>query len=445
MSQFFDTIVAPITGVQKAAVAVIRLSGPESWRIARQLFTPNIVSAQARYAYYGRFAHGDDGLLTLFADGHSFTGEETAEMSIHGSPASVRGLLDCCVERGARLAGPGEFTQRAFMHGRIDLTQAEAIRDVIESETAVQIQAAQRNRAGKLRAEIVEIAEALNSVLTAVEATTDFSEEIGELDAWVQVHRLEKGLAKVEHLLGTAATGEMIRQGALVAILGRPNAGKSSLLNAILRSDRAIVTPIPGTTRDVLETFVELNGFPVRLFDTAGVRATADEIEAEGVRRAREVAAKADLVLYVYAADEGWQDEDSAEIAALNSGSANEGDSAPTSRVIVLANKADLADAERGVPISALTGDGLAELFNQISDHLCELSASPVINARHQIELQTAAESIQLAMETLNSAMPTDLASVHLQTGIAALGRVIGESVSADILERIFRDFCIGK
>lgn len=433
MSAFFDTIAAPITGVQKAAVAIIRLSGPDSWRIASQIFRPWPEPVKPRYALYGTFSHGDDGLAIPFEEGHSYTGEQCVELSIHGSPASVRALLELCYQHGARPADPGEFTRRAFMNGRIDLTQAESVRDVIESETAIQLQTAQRNRAGKLREAVQSIATNVNSVLTAVEATTDFSEEIGDLDVPVQLERLNRATNGLNRLIGTAAAGAIIRQGALVIIMGRPNAGKSSLLNAIVQADRAIVTPIPGTTRDVLETFVEINGFPVRLFDTAGVRATDDPVESEGVRRARDAAESADLVLYLYAADEGWTQHDDAELASL------------AREPIIVANKCDLARASKGIELSATTGQGLPELLSAISNRLNQIDTTPVVNARHQAELEAAVAATELAAQTLASDLPADLASVHLRTALDALGRVIGESVSVDVIEQIFRDFCIGK
>ncbi|MBC8066268.1 MAG: tRNA uridine-5-carboxymethylaminomethyl(34) synthesis GTPase MnmE, partial [Chlorobia bacterium] len=294
----FDTILAPITGPGPAPVAIVRLSGPDSWRIAHTLSNGRSDS-EPKLAQYLAFCTGDDGYLILFEAGKSYTGEECAEISIHGSRASVNALMEAAKLNGARLAEPGEFTQRAFMNGRIDLTEAEAVRDTIEAETSAQLRMANLLRDGALHRLLKAQADSLIGVLAAIEASVDFSEEIGEVDPQALNSRIESVQMTLAELLDTASTGRILREGLRIAIVGPPNAGKSSLLNRLLGQDRAIVTDTPGTTRDYVEERADFDGFPVVLVDTAGLRETNDPIEAIGVQKSRAIAANADLIWFV--------------------------------------------------------------------------------------------------------------------------------------------------
>ncbi|MBS1704942.1 MAG: tRNA uridine-5-carboxymethylaminomethyl(34) synthesis GTPase MnmE [Armatimonadetes bacterium] len=424
----FDTIVAPITGTQRAAVATIRLSGPEAWRIAQQVFTPWPDEPASHRCYYGTFAHGDDGLLTLFRHGHSFTGEESAELSIHGSPVSVELLVRACLAQGARAAEPGEFTRQALLNGRVDLSQAEAIVEAIEARTERQLTHASRLREGALRREIDLIVETVLCVLAEIEAHVDFSEELGVFDRSAAIDRLSNALGRIQVLLDSAPLGKVLRDGFRVAIIGRPNVGKSSLLNKILGQDRAIVTDIPGTTRDTVEETIELDGILVRFIDTAGIRETTDPVEQLGIARSHQAVEEADLVLELV---EPGQEE----VTNIQG------------HVVVL-NKVDLPGPRPSyhIAISARTGEGIDELLKLISDRFPDAgSAEITISVRHHPLLQSAHDHVRGAMGTLGMAIPFDLAVTHLREALSSLGEVTGATASADILDTVFSRFCIGK
>lgn len=426
------TIAACITGAQRAAVAIVRVSGPQAFSVARQVFQPLADPIVPRHAYYGRFSHGDDGLLIAFEPGHSYTGEATIECNIHGSPASVRALLAACFRAGCRPAEPGEFTRRAFMNGRIDLTQAESVRDTIEALTETQLRAAQRTRDGHLHKQLRHIVDRLYGVLAAVEATTDFAEEIGDLDTDASLAVLTETLQALAALEATADRGRVLRDGFRVAILGKPNAGKSSLLNALLGIDRAIVTPTAGTTRDTVEELVELGSVPVRLVDTAGLRDSDDEVERLGIERSRREAEAADLVIDLKAADDRGEWMHGAKDA----------------RVLRVISKADLLKHPAvELATSAVTGTGIAELTEEIvrRANLQEVEAEIFIQARHVPYLTQAMASTHTAIETLERDLPTDLVSTCLRDAIHQIGIVTGETSTVDMVDRIFADFCIGK
>jgi tRNA modification GTPase len=426
----FDTIVAPITGGGVAAVAIIRICGPEAWEIVSQVFSP--WNPTPLRATHGTYKHGDDGLALPFEEGHSYTGDQTVELSIHGSPASVRELLNACIEAGARMAEPGEFTQRAFLNGRIDLTQAEAVRDTIESQTVAQLRLANLLREGSLRRKVEGLAREITGVLAAVEASVDFSEEIGDLDRDLAATKLQRVRAEIETLLETAHVSRILRKGLRVAIVGPPNAGKSSLLNAILGSDRAIVTELPGTTRDFVEEQIELDGFPVVLIDTAGLRESEERIESLGIQRSRAIAANADVIWYVYDASLGWTDADDTELSAFQSATA-------------VANKSDLKAGQRGIPVSATTREGLPHLLKTLNLETDLAHREIVINQRHAELLTQTNQTLETAITTVQSDRPSDLISVLLQDALYALGQITGETAAPDMISRIFSDFCIGK
>lgn len=430
MASHFDTIVAPITGAGAAAVATIRLSGPEAWQVASAVFSP--WAPEPLKATYGRYRHGDDGIALPFSEGHSYTGDESVELSIHGSTASVRNLMESCIRAGARMAEPGEFTQRAFLNGRIDLTQAEAVRDTIDARTDAQLRLANLQREGLLRRRVSAMTHSIGKVLAAVEASVDFSEEIGELDRPSAIASLDAISTEIAELLATASISRILRQGLRVAIVGPPNAGKSSLLNAILGSERAIVTEIPGTTRDFVEEQIEVEGFPVVLIDTAGLRESKDRIESLGIQRSRAIAAGADHVWFVYDATTGPTADDKALVASFASAT-------------LVANKCDLTPPDQGIAVSARTGEGISELLMALPIDQDIAHREVAVNPRHSALLEQTRQSLDVAMATLRSNRPTDLVSVLLQDSIQALGQITGETASPDMISRIFADFCIGK
>lgn len=438
MRPLVDTIVAPITAPGAAGVAIIRLSGSEAWRIAESLFDPFPTPPEPRRACFGSFPNGDDGILLLFKGPASFTGEDCAELQCHGSPASVRQLVSLCQGLGARHAEPGEFSKRAWLNGKIELTQAEGIADTINAQSAEQLRNANRLRRGDLGKAAGELQERCLSALAEIEAHVDFSEELGPLDA----PRLIADLGVISEVLQghilRARYAELLRDGAKVAILGRPNAGKSSLLNALTRSDRAIVTPIPGTTRDYIEATVEVEGLLVRLIDTAGLRHTTDAIEREGVERSRAIAADADLCVLLYDAAQGWQPEDEQALTSIPVGK----------ETLVAANKIDLAVASRGTGISCATGAGLAELTKEIASRLLpqQIRDEPIGNARHHALLASALEFLVQAQKALaDETVPDDFAAVHLREATLHLSQITGTSLDADWADAIFSRFCIGK
>lgn len=429
MSSPFDTIVAPITGAGGAPVAVMRLSGPQAWEIANLLSISKAKLDRPRFAQYLSFSTGDDGYLLLFEAGKSYTGEESAELSIHGSRASVSAMLEACKSFGARLAEPGEFTQRAFMNGRIDLTEAEGVRDTIEAETDAQLRLANQMRDGKLHLRLTSLVDEMVGALAAIEASVDFSEEIGEIDPTNLGLRIEGVMTGLQELLNTSYTGRIMRDGLRIAIVGPPNAGKSSLLNRLLGAERSIVTEIAGTTRDYVEERLDLDGYPVVLIDTAGLRDTEDVVESIGVQKSRAIAADADLIWYVV------DTHKAAEHLVPEF----------TRPVVRISNKIDLKPVSSDwVGISCVSGEGIEALIQSAKAQF-DNPIGIAIQTRHEPELKEAVDELTLAREVLIHNRPPDLAAVGIRSAIQAVGRITGETAEADMISRIFRDFCIGK
>lgn len=439
-----EVIVAPITGPFAAAVAVVRASGRGSWALVDSVFSKR--PSHSNIATFGHLLERglpfDEGYLTFFETGRSYTGEESFELSCHGSPAIVRRLLNELIRLGARMARPGEFTERAFLNGRIDLTQAEAVRETIEARTEAQQTRAQHLREGKLHRQLSEIENEIAGVLALAEATVDFSEEIGELDRAQTILELSAIIDKLELLSDSAKIAKIVREGIRIAIVGRPNVGKSSLMNALLGNDRAIVTSIPGTTRDTIEESLVANEVVLVITDTAGIRESKDEIEAQGIVRSKKAIEQADQIWFVYDGSAGWTEADNLLFKSL-----------PRKPELIVQNKCDLqiiANAEsmpeQIAKVSALTGMGVIEMLESVTDDaLQNMSEIPLINQRHIEEISIAIRSLRQAKETLQSDLPTDLACIDLRGALEAVGRTTGTSFSDDILETIFKEFCIGK
>lgn len=436
VDRFADTIAAVITPPGRGAVAIIRLSGPEAIPVARKVASFLPKNPEYRHAYYGRFSHGDDGICIVFASGASFTGEPVAEFNIHGSPESVKQLLELCYQCGARPAEAGEFSMRAFMNGQIDLAQAEGIRATVDSFTDRQLKSAHALRDGVIGHELAPITDNIRKALTTVEALTDFSEELGEIPLQEKTEPLYNALSKVNDFLALEGVARRIREGALVVIAGQPNVGKSSLMNALLKYERAIVTSIAGTTRDSIEEQIALNGIPVRLVDTAGLRNTSDEVEKLGIDRSKNLLDQADIVLYLVDSSQGRDGEDEATLKAYSD------------KVIEVSNKCDLTRLEFGYPISTLTGEGLSELIAIVTERLQapETDSPLTLIDRHYEMMREVKSLVQESITALERTdMPDDLAAVTLRAALRKIGELTGESAPADVLEQIFSQFCIGK
>ena len=433
----FDTIVAPITAAG-GAVGIVRLSGPDSWKLAELAFYPFPESPKGYRFYRGSFANGDDGLMLLFEEGKSFTGELSAEFQMHGSSVSLTTLVEHLIALGARMARPGEFTERAFLNGGMDLSQAEAVNDSVRAATRKQLASANASRMGALTSELSEIESLIISQLAGIEASVDFSEEIGDIDPAIAITALEGCRQKLDSLITRGKRGRFVREGVRIAIIGPPNAGKSSLLNSLLGMQRAIVTPVAGTTRDYVEESCEIGGLNCVLIDTAGLRDSVDVIESLGIQSSRAQAADADLIWYVVDATVGLTENDHHEIDQFE---------AP---VWLIQNKVDLLSEEMKtenqltLPISTVTSQGIGALSTAIARLAVDTSGA-IPNRRHTQHLQQASDSLSCAIDGFQMEHPSDLIVTHMRIALFELGLISGSTASQDLLDRIFSEFCIGK
>lgn len=443
-----DTIAALATPLGRSAIALVRITGDRARDVLARLAPqagdfeprrPRLVSLVDRD---GELI--DEGVVTLFAAPASFTGEDVAEISVHGSPVVVERLLRAAAAAGARAAKPGEFTERAFRLGKLDLVRAEAIRDLIDSRTEAAARASARRVEGALSTRLEGTREDLLAAATSLTATIDFSEDVGETVDPAVAARLSNARETLARLAASYDTGRLLSAGCRVAILGRPNAGKSTLFNALLGTARAIVTDVPGTTRDALEATVDVGGVPVDLVDTAGLRATDDRVERIGVARALEEGGRAAAVIYVFDASEGWSEEDRSAVAALNG-----------KPVAVVANKIDRLAETADLPDAALALCGLspdagarlhALLARTVASDVSSDSASEIVGSLRQRDLvERARSAVSDAIDALARGDSPEYAATHVDTALAALADVFGETTSDDVLARIFSTFCIGK
>jgi tRNA modification GTPase len=440
-----DTIVAVATPPGRGGLGVVRLSGPDAHEIARRL-TARTSPLAPRHATFAKMSVGhapiDHVVATFFPGPKSYTGEDTVEFSAHGSVAILRAIVAAAAIAGARLAEPGEFTLRAFLNGRIDLMQAEAVADLIDAVTPLQARVAFDQLQGTLTSAIGEISDTLFDLIARLEASVDFPDEgfhfLGPGDLTTALDGL---VGRTSLLMADARRGRLVREGFQVAIVGKPNVGKSSLFNALAGASRSIVTSIPGTTRDVLIDVVDINGFRVTLVDTAGVRPTADEIEAEGVVRARQALASSDLVLVVV---DGSQPLDQLDHDILSYTYEN-------TRLIV-SNKCDISSGEdEYLRVSARTGVGLDALRNRLTS---ALGTEPtrdrpaISNLRHINLVQVAHDALVRAHGAVGVSgrdLPEEFVLADLQQAQAALDEVSGRRAPDDLLDHIFSRFCVGK
>jgi len=457
-----DTIAAISTPIGEGGIGIVRMSGPEALAILQTIFIKgkptNIQSPISNiqlpnYLHYGHIVDPetseviDEVLVSYMKAPRTYTRQDVAEINGHGGVIPLRRTLELCLHQGARLASPGEFTLRAFINGRIDLAQAEAVLDIVRARTEAGLRVAVGQLEGRLSDQVRALRRQLIDVLAYLEATIDFEEdEIPERDI---IPDLEAGRQQLEKLLAQADRGIIYRQGIRTAIVGRPNVGKSSLLNALLRTSRAIVTPIPGTTRDTLEETLNLQGIPLVLVDTAGIVAeTENVIEQLGIERSRRALAQADLALLVVDGSEPLTEADR-QIADLAAGKT----------AILVINKIDLPRSASDwdimpealrVEISALTGEGLEELEEAIVEVVFSgrvlTSDEPLVSSpRHKNILQRALDHLVSAQDAHAQGMPADFVAIDLTSAVNALGEITGQTVTEDLLEIIFSEFCVGK
>jgi tRNA modification GTPase len=459
-----DTMAAIATPIGEGGLAVVRLSGPQAFAIAGKCFRPagkNSLPPSAATSHtiqYGHIVrHGqnvDEVLLAVLRAPHTFTRDDTVEITCHGGLLPAKLVLDTLLENGARAAEPGEFTRRAFLNGRIDLAQAEAVADLIHSRTELALAAANEQLAGKLSQRINTLRDEMMRTLAHVEAHIDFpDEDIAPATKEQLLQRLEQGVAFMDELLRTANEGQILRRGIRAAIVGRPNAGKSSLLNQLLGHDRAIVSPIPGTTRDTIEETANIRGLPVAFIDTAGLREARDDIEQEGVRRSRESLDRAGFILHVLDGSEPLTPADEKYLAEY----------AGKKRILVI-NKVDLTrklklldeagqagkPALQIVEVSCLSGQGIEALKDAIKELVWSGAITPgmlqvMINARHQDALNRARAAAQRTLDALRAGETLELAGGELRIAVNAVGEIVGKTATEDLLDSIFTQFCIGK
>jgi len=451
-----DTIAAIATPLGEGGLAVIRLSGPRALAIADESFVPVGKSslkpsdAPTHTIQYGRIERNgkgiDEVLVAVMRAPRTFTREDVVEITCHGGLLPAKLILDAVLAGGARLAEPGEFTKRAFLNGRIDLAQAEAVADLIHARTELALTAANEQLAGKLSQRTNQLRDDLIKTLAHVEAHIDFPDEDIAPDTKAQLlQRLDGGVAFMNELLKTANEGQILRRGVRTAIIGRPNAGKSSLLNQLLGHDRAIVSPMPGTTRDTIEETANIRGLPVVFIDTAGLREAGDEIEAEGIRRSRESISRAELILHVVDGSEPLTPEDEKHLAEVTTG-----------KRLIICNKADLPQRLRlpsgvnSVEVSCVTGSGLEDVKNAIRNCIWsgEIKAEMLqvmINSRHQEALRRAHSATERAIEALRTGLTLELVAMDLRIAMNAVGEIVGKTSTEDLLDSIFSQFCLGK
>lgn len=466
-----DTIAAVATALSDAGIGIIRISGPEAISIADRIFYNSFgertlfhkASHTVSYGYIVDTADEacwkdfilDEVMVILLKAPHSYTMEDTVEINCHGGILLLQKVLQLVLRTGARLAQPGEFTKRAFLNGRIDLSQAEAVMDVIHSQSELALSSSMEQLTGKLTSVIRDLREQILYEIAFIESALDDPEHIS-LDGYEErlTEKCELFIHRIEKMLASADNGRLISQGIRTVIVGRPNAGKSSLLNAILGEERAIVTQVPGTTRDVLQENVNLGGILLNIVDTAGIRPTEDIVEQIGVDKAKEYAEKADLILFVIDGSE-TPDEREKEIISLI-------DSKP---VIVIINKSDLTtivsdeqvrslfpdrDDLKIMRISASEGTGISQLEELIHElffngTIKDNPEAVITNIRHKEALQEAYASLLMVRQGLQDHMPEDFYSIDLMGAYTSLGHIIGEEVGDDLVQEIFSKFCMGK
>lgn len=459
-----ETIAAISTAMGNGGIGIIRMSGKESFKILEKIFRNNkgekidLNKIKGYTIQYGTIVDSkteekiDEVLVSFFKNPKSYTREDMCEINSHGGMVVEKQILEQCLKNGAILAEPGEFTKRAFLNGRIDLSQAESIMDLINSKTEKESKASINQLQGDLSNRINKIRHDLLDIMADIEASIDYPEyDIEEVTNSKALEVLENTKNKLESLKDTFKSGKILKEGIKTAIIGKPNAGKSSLLNKILKEERAIVSEIEGTTRDTIEEFITIKGIPLKIIDTAGIRKTSDKIEEIGVKKALDIAKDAELVLVILDNSKDLTEEDK-EILKL----------AESKNSIILLNKVDLKENnlenseelkklnKKIIKISAKNGNGIEELYNEIENMFqiknLETDGEIIItNIRHKNQIEYAINNIDEAMNAVKNNLPIDIISISIKQTLEDLGKITGENVSEDIINEIFSKFCLGK
>ena len=454
-----STIVSISTAPGIGGIGIIRMSGVKCFEILNKIFIPkkpyNIKKIKGYTIKYGHITENekivDEVLVSFFKAPHSYTAENMCEINSHGGIVVMRKILDICLKNGAELAEPGEFTKRAFLNGRMDLSQAEAVIDIINAKSDIEAKEGIKQLEGFLAKEINRIKEKILDLMSNIEVSIDYPEydveDVLETDVSNKLSNIKEDLEKLEK---SFSNGKIIKEGIKTAIIGKPNAGKSSLLNAILKEERAIVTEYEGTTRDTIEEFVNINGIPLKLIDTAGIRETDNEIEKIGIEKSKNIAKEADLCIVIIDGSKNLDKEDEDILNAVN-----------TNNSIVVLNKSDLGSVVDSnteiinnfkyvVNISALKEEGINGLYDIITRmfNLNEINLDNEIiitNERHKSIISKAILNIEKAKKSLNNKMPIDIVAISIKDVLSNLGEITGDVASEEIIDEIFARFCLGK
>ena len=456
-----STIASISTAPGIGGIGIIRMSGKDTFKILDKIFIQknkeDIEKIKGYSIKYGHIVENekviDEVLVSYFKAPKSYTTENMCEINSHGGNIIVKKILELCLANGAALAEPGEFTKRAFLNGRIDLTQAESVIDVINAKSEREAKAGIKQLEGVLSKKINNIKQQILDIMVNIEVSIDYPEydDVEEVQNKQVLEMLENIEKELNLLVKSFENGKMLKEGIRTAIIGKPNAGKSSLLNAILKEDRAIVTEYEGTTRDTIEEFVTINGVPLKLIDTAGIREATDEVEKIGVNKAKKIAEEADLVIAIFDCSKELDEEDKKILKIIKN-----------KKSIIILNKIDLnkkvlktdqmltSVSEKVIEISALNKEGIENLYNVISEmfDLNEINLDNEIlitNIRHKDLINKAIEKIQETKTTIKNNMPIDIIAIYIKDILEALGSITGEEVSEDIINEIFSKFCLGK
>lgn len=440
------TLAAIATPPGEGGIAIIRISGKDALFVAQKIFSKKILEAPTHSMHFGSITSVegeriDEGMACIMRAPKSYTGEDTVEISCHGGLLIQKNVLAAALSAGAEPAGPGEFTFQAFSNGKIDLAQAEAVQELIGAKNAYAMRAADQQLKGTLSKKILHWQESLSKIGAIIEAWVDFPEEGLEFAGLEDtLENLQRVLSEIKSLANTFEEGKKLALGASLCLLGAPNVGKSSLMNALLGSDRAIVTDIAGTTRDLLQEEMLLGGLHFTLTDTAGIRNTKEIIEKEGIKRSKEAAADADIILYVLDSTKGISEEEELLLSTL-----------PQNKTLILWNKIDLASPpSTGIPISAKTEEGFADLKEAITSTLWKNGPPAdderiITKQRHHIALTHAAKYLDAAILGLQNSLSPEFIASDMRLALTSLGHIIGTDITEDLLDQVFSTFCVGK